>query len=384
MSGKRKFVFLYLNTGGGHRSAANVLSECITQADPDSSVVQVNAFDTNNVIGHTFFEKPYHFSMNWDPGIYSSFYRLARLWKVQSGVLAVMNPRLEKYLTKVFEREQPTDIIVFHFLVVDAVKRVLAKTGMKVNVRVVVLDPFTCHNSWFYRKDADFLVYSNAVKNYAIACGVPEKNIQLIPFLLGKKFRSTATPEEVAALKKKHNLPSDRKILLITGGGEGLPKMIPLVQECIRRHEKFSVCVVCGRDKTARKTIELLALKDQALSGPENAVDIHVFSFVDYMDELVKCCDCAVIKAGPASLIEVLSQKKPVVLCSFIYGQEAGNVDFAIRNRVGIFKRKSRDIIDYVEKLFNNEAYYNSIQNNLQTLPLDVNCDKITDILLKE
>lgn len=381
MADKRKFVFLYLNTGGGHRSAAKVLTECISEKDPAVSVVELNAFDTNNVVGRTFFEKPYHFSMNWDPGIYSSFYRLARHRKVQSAVLAVMNPRLETYLTKVFEREQPTDIIVFHFLVVDSVNHVLEKTGMKARVKVIVLDPFTCHNSWFYRKDADFLVYSEEVRQHAIQCGVPEKNIQIIPFLLGKKFRTPASQDEIISLKKKHNLPLDRKILLITGGGEGLPKMIPIVQECVRRHEKFSICVVCGRDLTARKTLELLAAQERTING-NDAPDIHVFSFVDYMDELVKCCDCAVIKAGPASLVEVLAQKKPVVLCSFIYGQEVGNVDFAIKNRVGVFKSKTKDIIDYVDRLFSDEAYYASVQNNLKTLPLDVNCDKIADILL--
>lgn len=380
MAGKRKFVFLYLNTGGGHRSAANVLCECISTSNPDVSVVQINAFDTNNVVGHTFFEKPYHFSMNWDPGIYSSFYRFSRRRKVQSAVLAVMNPRLENYLTKVFEREQPTDIIIFHFLVVDSVMHVLEKTGMKARLKVIVLDPFTCHNSWFYRKDADFLVYSEDVRQQAISSGVPSENIRIIPFLLGKKFRTPASPEEIIALKKKHNLPLDRKILLITGGGEGLPKMIPLVQECVRRREKFSVCVVCGRDVAARKTLELLAASDRTLYG-EAAADIHIYSFIDYMDELVKCCDCAVIKAGPASLVEVLAQQKPVVLCSFIYGQELGNVDFAIKNHVGVFKRRTRDIIDYVEKLFSDEDYYASVQNNLKTLPLDVNCDKITDIL---
>lgn len=381
MGEKRKFVFLYLNTGGGHRSAANVLKECLSETHPEVTVTQINAFDTTNVVGRTFFEKPYHFSMNWDPGIYSSFYRLARFRKVQSAVLAVMNPRLESYLTRVFEKEQPTDIIIFHFLVVDSVKHVLERTGIKARIKVIVLDPFTCHNSWFYRKDVDFLVYSEEVRQHAIQCGVPEKNIQIIPFLLGKKFRVPALQDEISLLKKKHNLPADRKILLITGGGEGLPKMIPIVQECLKRREKFSVCVVCGRDVTARKALELIALQDRSING-DNALDIHVFSFVDYMDELVKCCDCAVIKAGPASLVEVLAQKKPVVLCSFIYGQEVGNVDFAIQNRVGVFKSRPKDIIDYVDKLFSDEAYYDSVQKNLKTLPLDVNCDKIADILL--
>lgn len=383
MADRKKFVFLYLNTGGGHRSASNVLNQCLHEADPDISVVQINAFSKNNYTGRFFFEKPYHFSLNTDPGFYSSFYRISRFRIIQSLVLFVLNPRIEKYLTEVFTKEKPTDIVIFHFLVVDAVKHVLKKTGINARIKVIVLDPFTCHNSWFYRPDTDYLVYSEAVRDYAIECGVSEKRVTVVPFLLGKKYRTLPTPEGISMLKKKHSLPEDRRVLLVTGGGEGLPNMVSIVRECIHRKEKFSICVVCGRDRIAMKEIELLISKEKAMHGSENIPDIHIFGFIDFMDELVKCCDCAVIKAGPSSLIEVLFQQKPVIICSFIYGQELGNVDFTVKNHAGVFIRKTSAIVDYVEKLFSDDLFYSSVQNNLKTLPLDTNCDRITDILLK-
>lgn len=380
---KKKFLFLYLNTGGGHRAAANVLKQCLADADPETEVTLVNAFDTHNFMGKLFFEKSYHFATNWDPGLYSSFYRMTDSHRFQKLILFFTNHKLMKYFERIIDEEKPTDVIVFHFLVVDAVKRVLKKKGSSARVWNIVLDPFTCHSSWFYRNDINYLVYSELIKADAIRHGIPEQNITVIPFLLGKKFRTLPSPDEVSSLKKKLSLPEDRKILLLSGGGEGLPNMISIVNECVRRRERFTVCVVCGRDVTARRTLSLLAAKERNFSHPEDMVDIRVYGFVDNMDELVKCCDCAVIKAGPASMVEALFQKKPVVLCNFIYGQEIGNVEFAIRNHVGVFKTRSEDILDYVEKLFGDEDYYDSVQNHLNTLPLDVNCDKISNILLK-
>ena len=44
----RKFVCLYLNTGGGHKSSANVLKQVLERKYPDASVELLNGFDQKN------------------------------------------------------------------------------------------------------------------------------------------------------------------------------------------------------------------------------------------------------------------------------------------------------------------------------------------------
>ena len=100
------------------------------------------------------------------------------------------------------------------------------------------------------------------------------------------------------------------------------------------------------------------------------------------MDEIVKACDCAVIKAGPASLMEVLVSKKPVVINHFIYGQELGNVQFAIDNKVGKFVRKPKEITKTVDIMLHDEAYLERTSINIENLPISFESEKLADVLM--
>ena len=99
------------------------------------------------------------------------------------------------------------------------------------------------------------------------------------------------------------------------------------------------------------------------------------------MDEMVKICDCAVIKAGPATLMEVLVSKKPVIISSYIHGQELGNVQFAVRNNVGWFIRKPEKICNAVCRLLGDGAYLRTVNQKLGTLPISTDVSAVADCI---
>ena len=98
-------------------------------------------------------------------------------------------------------------------------------------------------------------------------------------------------------------------------------------------------------------------------------LDLHVYGFIDYLDELVKLSDCVVMKAGPATLLEVLSCKKPVIICRYIHNQEKGNMMFAVDNKVGYFIQRPSKIYDKVEELLNDEKFDEKMEKNFETIP---------------
>ncbi|MCQ2612036.1 MAG: hypothetical protein MJ183_00340 [Treponemataceae bacterium] len=368
---------MYMNTGGGHRASAQVLQSLFREKyrEDEVEVKLINCLGKRSYFGKFILEDFYHFSLNLAPGLFSGTYRVG-IRPLQSLTNHLLALDSVSYLRRIFEEEQPTDVVCFHFGMVFCIRRALRQAGLKPNLTCMVLDPFTAHSVNFYFKDVDYFVYSEKVKQSGIReWGVPPERITVIPFLLNPKFKVKVTDEKTAALRRKLGIRSDRKVVLITGGGEGLPNTIKIVTELLLRKMNVTVIAVCGRSRTLKAGLEVLSLDNRSL-------DLKVMGFVDNMDELVQVCDCAVIKAGPSSVMEVAAFHKPMILCHFIYGQELGNVQFILENDAGVFKRKAKDIADSIEIMLKDEKRLSQLKKNVSNLPISFESEKVVDLLM--
>ncbi|MBQ0162061.1 MAG: glycosyltransferase [Treponema sp.] len=377
MAQKRKFLFFYLTTGAGHISTARVMKECILKNNPDAEIVMINGFDKKNFWGQLIFEKGYYVSTNFFHGMYPLTYDIAQHRFFQTGMLRLLKLHTTRYLRKVIRREKPTDIVSFHFALSPYLAKALKDLDedKKIPLSVMVTDPFTVPHCWFYDRSLQYLVYSEQAKQIGIKQKVPAENITIVPFALNPKYQAPFTKDDVAALKKKHGYDQKKKTLLMVGGGDGIPGAIEIINKCILRKANFAIAVICGHDKAKQTFLESLKKLNPWL-------DLHVYGFIDYLDELVKLSDCVVMKAGPATLLEVLACKKPVIICRYIHNQEKGNMQFAVDNKVGYFIQKPSKIYDKVEELLNDEKFDEKMEKNFAALKLDTDTDKTAKILL--
>ena len=373
---KRKFLFFYLDTGAGHKSAAKVLAQSMKAEDPDVEIKIVRGFSRHG-FGHTFFEKGYNYSCNYIHGLFPLTYDLGENRVLQSIFKHILAPETNHYLRKLIIKERPTDIVCFHFAVSPAVKEVLKNIPWHINYTVIVTDPFSVPSVWFHERDLNYMVYSESAKKIALRCGIPKKNITVIPFLMNQKFRTPISDQEVRTLKIKHGFDPDKKIVLLVGGGEGLPGATEIVNQCLLHRANFSTAIICGRDVVKKRNFNLLRLANPRL-------DLHVFGFVDFLDELVKICDCAVIKAGPATLLEVLSCRKPVIICRYIHNQELGNMHFAVDHKVGYFIQKSRAIYKKINELLNDSSFDEKMKKNFDSIVIDTYASKVAKLLFQK
>ena len=377
MSQKRKFMFVYLTTGAGHISTARVMKECILKNEPNAEVVMVNGFDKKNFWGQVILEQGYYVSTNFFHGLYPLAYDLARFRFFQSFMLRFFMPHTVRYLRKIIKKEKPTDIVSFHFALSPCIKQALKSVDCKINLSVMVTDPFTVPNVWFYEKSLQYLVYSEQAKKIGMSLKVPEKNIHIVPFALNPKYQIPFDKDDIIRLKKKHGFDLNKKVLLIVGGGDGIPGAIEIINKCILRKAKFSVAVICGHDLVKKTYLEGLKVLYPKF-------DLHVYGFINYLDELVKLSDCVVMKAGPATLVEVLSCKKPVIICRYIHNQEKGNMQFAVNNKVGFFIQSPGKIYDKVEELLADEHFDEKMKERFAALNIDTDTNKTAKLLLEK
>ena len=77
--------------------------------------------------------------------------------------------------------------------------------------------------------------------------------------------------------------------------------------------------VVCGRNKAVRDKLE-------GHGWPIPDFKPTILGFVDNIDEYMTAADIIVTKAGPGTIAEAMIKGLPVLLTSFLPGQEEGNV----------------------------------------------------------
>src|SRR5574344_698926 len=154
---KRKFMFLYLNTGNGHIAQARVLKDAMAEVAPDVPVELVNGFDNKNFTGKAFFEKGYSLACNYIPGAFPLIYDLAQHRGLLSFFYVFLAQHTAHYIKKEIIRLGITDVVSFHFALTPAAKVAIRSLKRKINLTIVCTDPFTGPNAWFFCRNEDFL-----------------------------------------------------------------------------------------------------------------------------------------------------------------------------------------------------------------------------------
>jgi len=374
----RKFMFLYLNTGNGHIAQARVLKKAMEEYDPSIPVELVYGFDQKDKTAKIFFEKGYALACNYVHGAFPLLYDVGQNRQILTFFSSLISIFTEHYIRTQILKRNITDVVSFHFALTPAAYNAVRKINRKVNLTVAVTDPFTGPNAWFYQKNADFLVASDEMKNVAIKDNnVESSHVHIVPVLVDKKFRKYVTEEEKRALRREYGFDEQKKVVLLAGGGEGLPGALKIINQCVLHKADFSIAVVCGRNTAMKQSLEILAKTYTHL-------DLHVYGFVKFMDSLIKLSDLIVSKAGTSTVMEIVASHKPLIISNYIHNQELGNMQFVVHNHVGYYIRHSADIYAKIEEIFNSEDTYNKATHSFGTLKLDTDAEKIVRYILEK
>ena len=370
---KKRFLFLYLKTGGGHISNAKALQEYMQEEYPQVDVVLGDGLEKSKVIKKILEDGYAKMQAKWQ-SFYEFLYACNKLFVVAKANQLLISEFTEQYVQQLIEKEHPTNIIIFHFFLIKPVQEVLAKLNLSIPVTTIVTDPFTAPRLRFLEQKMNYIVYSEQAKQIAITEEIASQNIKVFPSMLNKKFIHTFTEQESKAIKKKLGFSLDKKIILMLWWGDGMPKGEIILQECIDQNIDAHICIVCGKNKQLFKQI-------QSLQKAYPTKDISVYGFIDFVQELITVADIVITKAGPATLMEILYLGKVSVITSYLWEQEKWNVDYVLNNQVGIYEKDIKKMVKKVEELLNTGLTF--YQDNIQKLGLQNGTPAIAEELMK-
>ncbi len=212
----------------------------------------------------------------------------------------------------------------------DPAVRARDRSGVLPPVITVVTDLITAHLSW---RDAlvDRVVVPS--EEMAVLCAKDDTEPgRYVPLGLpvAAEFGQPALGEaERKELKRELGVQGEFLVVL-TGGAEGSGGLRRRAAAILRQVDDVDVAVICGRNRLLKRQVSRLAVR----SG-DGRLSAH--GFVGNMPDWLRCADLVVGKAGPGTIAEATCCGAPLVLTSYVPGQEQGNAEFVTGAGAGVF-----------------------------------------------
>ena len=358
---KQRIGFIYLKTGAGHLAGAKALSTKLMDLYPDGVECSLkDGFDKGVPVFKLFFEKGYLGTTNYFESGYVAFYQFTGLESVMRGAKKIVAPYTVRKLVEFLRLNKITKVVCLHQILITLCRDAINRVNPDIPLISIVMDPFTAHPTWFFEKNTELVVFSQKVRNEAIKkYGLEPKRIHQFPLMLSEQFDQPYSQEQIIAVKKRLGIPQNKKIVLIAGGGEGLKQATPIVFSFMKKSTDAFLIVVCGKNRPLKHSLEYLIQFS-------NFKNIKIFGFVSFMPDLMNIADCIITKGGPATLMEALSIGKPVIISTYIRGQELGNMLYITQNKLGWYIPKPDNVVQKVSEILSDDKNFEEIQSRIK------------------
>jgi len=373
---KNKYLFLYLKTGGGHLAPARSLADYLKHNYNESvETILVDGFSKTNGLVRYIIEDGYRISQTKAPWIYETLYALYKIPFVSELNNYLLSLFIYPYLKETINKEKPEKILIFHFFLIRPVYRLIKKEKLKCSAYTIVTDPFTAHPIWFLNKNQNFILFSEKLRKRCIDNGIPAKNINVFPFIIAEKFSGKRDGVNMPEIKKKLGFSTDSKVILLLGGGEGIPKGEMIVRQLISNINNIEIAVVCGRNKNLFNNLSHYV--DQG-----GIANIKLFGYIDFVEELINASDVVITKCGASTFMEILFCKKIPIVISYIWEQEKGNVEFLTENNLGVYEKRIEKLPEIIKGIFSDEEKYSGIKRNISERNFENGVEKVAEFIV--
>lgn len=357
-TGKHKphIVFLFSDTGGGHRSASEAIIEALNLEFPGEFRYEMV----------DFFKEYSPPPLNLAGPAYPLMSRMEYMWEFSFKasnntdfmrvLFSAFWPYIRFGMYKIL-REHPSDIYIsVHPLINIPFLRAMRRREITTPYIIVVTDLVSTHAAWF-AKEADLIsIPTEQARKNAERAGIDPQKLRVIGLPVADRF--CRLPVDKKALRKKLKWPRDKTIILLVGGGEGMGPLGSVSKEINRVKLDAGLVVITGRNKK---------LKDE-LEAMDWNISTHIYGFVTDMPDLMRAADILVTKAGPGTISEALIANLPIILYHRIPGQEEGNVSYVIDEGAGVWAPDTKDIINTLKDWLDNPEKRTRVVENAKRL----------------
>jgi 1,2-diacylglycerol 3-beta-galactosyltransferase len=337
-------VFLFSDTGGGHRSAALAIIGALEQRC--SGQYSCEMVDIFREISPRFIDQipdiyPW---LAAHPRLLGQIFRRSDHPRTIDLILKTIWPYIRPGLNRLI-REHPADLYVsVHPLINIPLGHAFFKAGIHRPWITVVTDLVTAHTTWFCAQADRIVVPTPEAFKIGRKWGIPEEQMQVIGQPVSVEFnRDPGDPQEI---RSRLGWPIDRPVVLLMGGGEGVGKLEDLAREIDAAGLPVTLVVVAGRNQELK----------QRLESQRWSIPVRIYGFVQSIPDFMRASTILLSKAGPGTLSEAACAGLPVIIYSKLDGPEDGNVLYFVERGMGTWAPRNEQAIQSLKQWLDQPA----------------------------
>ncbi len=340
---RRRFLFLFSDTGGGHRACAEAVRQALQLRYGEGvEVAMVDIFRASRRFPFDRFPELWPVMIRGRGIPWGAFYRLSNHPRLVRTAHAAFWPYVRDSLLALL-RAHPAEVIVsFHGIPNLSLLWAWRRLERRPPLVSVTQDLVSVHAAFFPPGFALYFVPTEEARARAIAWGAPPERVQVIGDPVRPSVVRDATLPQTEA-RRRLGLEGGPWVL-VTGGGAG--QTVRLLAALARRRAWTRVAVVSGRDEALVRR----------LRGMRLPLHLRVEGFVERIGLWLRAADVVVTKAGPNTLAELFVAGRPAVLYTAIPGQESGNVAYAVENGAAFWAPSPRSAASATVRLLEDAA----------------------------
>jgi 1,2-diacylglycerol 3-beta-galactosyltransferase len=331
---KKKILILTSDTGFGHRSAANAISEALIEVyGHECECKIINPFIDKHA--PAFIRKSqtnYDVIVRASPELYWLSYASSDQPFSRQMVEGAFSIWLNKTIRTILLEERP-DVIVSTYLECNPpLTTALRILKHQVPIFTVITELKSVHKTWYQGKPQKIFVANDGVCNEALRAGVAAEKI----FVSG-------IPVNLMIAKEKRSKDEIRTELgwelglttLLSVGSRRVDNLIGNLKAINGNDLPIQAIAVAGGDDSLYQQLQCIKWQ----------VPVRLYNYVHNIPQMLHAADIVITKAGGLIISESLACGLPMILVDIIPGQETGNAAFVCEQNAGEVVKTPKDML---------------------------------------
>jgi processive 1,2-diacylglycerol beta-glucosyltransferase len=328
-----RVLFLSASVGVGHLSAANAVAGALHRIEPAARTPVVDSYKYAALVVSRIVSDGYLQMVKTIPQMYRYIYDRAERAREVGPLRTWAHQFTASNLRPLILRERPDAVVCTHAFPCGAMAEYKRSFADGPPVVGIVTD-FAVHGFWIHDNIDGYVVATDAIRNALTARGVAAESISVSGIPVGRDFARSG--ESVDALRERLDLPRDRRVVLLMGGGLGIAPLERMMGALESIRVPLAAVVVTGRNKRTQHRVMTAA---EGVSYP-----VRALSFVENVYDYMHAADALVTKPGGLSTAEALVAQIPMVLCKPLPGQEERNARILVEAGAAIRIRRLEEL----------------------------------------
>ncbi len=336
---KKRVLFLFSDTGGGHRSSFQAIRDAMQIRYGDD--VEFDDVDVFRECKWPLSKQPemYPIVVNKSKTLWRLLYHSSD-GKFRVKLIRQMIYRNNKENLKRLVRDHPADVVVCtHSVIANPVFRAYLTLEERPPFLTVVTDLVTTPAFWYEPLVDHCFVPTEEAYQKGIKLGMSPEQMQITGLPVNPHFIDSMTTKEEA--RREFGIDLDLPAVMLVAGSDGMGTIFKMVKALDAKQLKAQIIVVAGRNEDLKTKLE-----QHDWQTPHK-----IFGYVSNqyeMPRIMASSDIIVTKAGPSTITEAAIAGLPMIISDRIPGQETGNVQLVVENDAGVYLPQPEKVADTV------------------------------------